>query len=186
MKWWHLGIGLTVLACGGGEDFSARTCVPGVTQECLCPGGASGAQACRGDGSGYDACQCSNGSGGGAGAGGGGQSGSAGASVGTGGAGGSCTPRSTCPAAEPDGGAQLCGMLDDYCGGKLSCGCEFGECNGGACQCSRIQSWDQQCVMSARGPIAMQCMAAVGLVVTGCERAPGGFGFPPYAFCCRH
>lgn len=190
MKLLGLLIGAAAItACGGGDDFSARTCVPGVTQECACPGGAVGAQACSADGNGYEACQCGGGSGSGGSAG-NGQSGSAGAGgatggaagSGTGGAGGSCTPRSMCPAPPEDGGTQLCGMLDDYCGGKLSCGCEFGTCNGGACQCARITAFDQKCAMGTAKPIAMLCPGAGA--IANCDLAPAGSGLPAHGYCC--
>jgi len=180
-----------IAACGDGAEtkdlFGARVCVAGTTIECACPGGTKGAQSCRDDGTGYEACQCGGGAGSGGSAGSGaGMGGSAGTGgSGTGGAGGGCTPRSMCPAPDPDGGAPLCGMLDDYCGGKLSCGCEFGNCIGGACECKRLPEWDQLCRSQARGPLAMQC--AVGVKPPdGCELTPGGFGYPPYSLCCKH
>src|SRR5690606_34939018 len=37
---------------------AALLCVPGSTQACLGPGACSGAQACRADGQGYQACDC--------------------------------------------------------------------------------------------------------------------------------
>jgi hypothetical protein len=190
MKLWGLVIGVAGLsACGGGDEFAQRTCTPGVTQECVCPGGAMGAQACSADGNGYAACQCSNGSGSGGSAGAGqagsGSGGTAGAGgSGTGGAAGSCAPRSICPAPPEDGGTQLCGMLDDYCGGKLSCGCEFGECAGGACQCARIGGMDATCVQQYARPIAMQCATSTVAPPNGCVRAGGGWGFPANSFCC--
>ncbi len=39
-------------ACGGDDG----ACVPGRTVRCACPGGATGLQTCRADGSGYEAC----------------------------------------------------------------------------------------------------------------------------------
>ena len=89
MKLWGLLIAVaSLVACGGGDDFAARTCTPGITQECACPGGVTGAQACSADGNGYEACQCAVGSGGSSGAAGAGQSGSAGSGGATGGAAG--------------------------------------------------------------------------------------------------
>jgi hypothetical protein len=188
MKLWLLATvlgGLAMAACGGPADtkdiFAGKVCVPGATQECACPGGVKGAQACREDGAGFDACACVGGSGSGGSAGGGGDSGSG---AGSSGAGGSCSPRTACPAQDPTSGTTICGALDDYCGGTISCGCEFGACSGGACQCDRISSFDQLCVMHGGAPIAMQC--TTGMAVDGCERTPGGFGFPVDSFCCKH
>lgn len=190
MKITLVGLFLVLTACGSADDskdlFGSRVCVPGATQECACPGGAKGAQACNDDGSGFAACDCAGGSGGGAGADGGGQSGSGG----TGGAGGGCTPRTTCPDA-PDGGAQLCGMIDNYCGGTISCGCEFGECSAGACECGRAAQYDSACAKLYMRPIAMSCTAAAPLP-TECKWAQGpingvdGPGFPVHTLCCAH
>jgi len=46
----------SALACdGNGED---GVCEPGATQPCTCAGGANGAQICREDRSGWEACDC--------------------------------------------------------------------------------------------------------------------------------
>ena len=52
------GILLTSACAGGGS-----ACVPGQTQRCVCPDGASGAQACGADGQGWGACECPTGGG---------------------------------------------------------------------------------------------------------------------------
>src|SRR5690349_8436290 len=88
---------LLLAACGGADTkdvFGQKVCVAATTIECACPGGAKGAQSCRDDGTGYEACQCASGSGGAAGSGGaggattGGSGGSSGAGQsGSGGAG---------------------------------------------------------------------------------------------------
>lgn len=190
---WGLAIvAIGVAGCGSTDDtkdlFGARVCVPGVTSECACPGGAKGAQACKDDGTGYDTCQCASGSGGSAGSGGSSTGGSAGQS-GSGGAGGSCSPRAMCPAPDPDAGAPLCGMLDDYCGGKLSCGCDFGECSGSACTCWRIPAHDQECAnwsSGANGNIAVECINSTR--PAGCGSGPRGVpgvNFPTYGSCCK-
>ena len=44
--------GMMMTACAG------DVCAPGTTNICLCPGGETGAQSCKDDGSGYDPCQC--------------------------------------------------------------------------------------------------------------------------------
>lgn len=78
-----LGLALAVsslFACGGAEEpvGTGKTCTPGETQACFCAS-ASGAQACKADGSGFEACTCgAAGAGGAAGA----SSGSAGAPAG--------------------------------------------------------------------------------------------------------
>ncbi|MEZ4442749.1 MAG: hypothetical protein R3B72_26880 [Polyangiaceae bacterium] len=43
---------------GGGGGASEPICAPGAQVACACPGGDSGAQVCREDGSGYDTCDC--------------------------------------------------------------------------------------------------------------------------------
>lgn len=55
-----------VAACGsaggtnnGGSGGGSGRCVPGKTETCACLGGTTGIQACKDDGSGFDACQCS-------------------------------------------------------------------------------------------------------------------------------
>ena len=55
------------LGCAGGDSGQTDTgggspCVPGAQAACACPGGVEGVQVCRPDGSGYDACQCEEGS----------------------------------------------------------------------------------------------------------------------------
>jgi hypothetical protein len=40
------------------EAKPAPACVPGATQTCVGPGGCSGGQACKADGTGYDPCNC--------------------------------------------------------------------------------------------------------------------------------
>jgi hypothetical protein len=47
-----------VVGTDGAETDGHPACVPGMTIDCACPGGAMGAQTCRADGSGYDACDC--------------------------------------------------------------------------------------------------------------------------------
>jgi hypothetical protein len=42
------------------EAKPAPACVPGATQTCVGPGGCSGGQACKADGTGYDPCNCGN------------------------------------------------------------------------------------------------------------------------------
>lgn len=39
----------------------ASVCIPGKTESCPCPGGASGTQTCKSDGSGYEPCVCPTG-----------------------------------------------------------------------------------------------------------------------------
>jgi hypothetical protein len=46
-------------ACGGDEGRPHSACSPGEQVECPCEGGPPGVQSCHDDGSGYDACQCS-------------------------------------------------------------------------------------------------------------------------------
>jgi len=50
-------------ACSGSETPppAATACTPGMSIACTGPGGCSGAQACKGDGSGYDSCDCGGG-----------------------------------------------------------------------------------------------------------------------------
>ena len=74
-----------VSGCGGGSAKS--TCVPGASIACVGPAGCQGGQACKSDGTGYEACVCGGGTDGGVDSG-GGSSGSAGASGGGGGASG--------------------------------------------------------------------------------------------------
>jgi hypothetical protein len=185
MKLWALLIGaLAIAGCGdaGGEEdlFGAKVCVPGATAECACPGGAKGAQACLRDGTGYGSCEC----GGDAGAGGsggatGGAGGTGGANAGSGGAGGSCTPRMMCP-------ENQCGDIADGCGGTLKCGCEFGDCIRGACECVRTPEFDRQCVVTYSKPTAMSCLPDRIGTIPNCKYAAGGNGFPNNTVCCAH
>jgi hypothetical protein len=180
---WGILVGLLAVACGSADTsgvFGPKVCVPGATQECACPGGVKGAQACREDGAGFDACACGGGSGSGGSAGGGGDSGSSGA-------GGSCSPRTACPVPESDGGAALCGQLDNYCGGKLSCGCDFGDCSGGLCQCWPIAAeYGAACTNFGYPGIAVACSAGVLKPRPSCMRSPVAAGtvFPDNAYCC--
>jgi hypothetical protein len=178
------GVAALLGGCGspGTEKglFGDQLCVPNTTQECVCPGGIVGAQACRDDGKGYTACQCMVGDAGASGAGGAGGGGSAGAA----GAGGGCTPRTTCPAPEGDGGAAICGALDDYCGGKITCGCDFGSCTSGLCTCGRMTAqYDAACSAFGAPPIAIQCSIGVS-APSGCRHSPVGQGFPDATYCC--
>lgn len=151
MKLWGLGLIAMVAACGSADDtkdiFGAKVCVSGATQECVCPGGSSkGAQSCKDDGSGWGACDCGGGDAGTT-TGAGGVGGASGGTAGTGGAGGhagTCIPRA-CPTNADDGGAPSCGAVDDGCGGRLNCGCDYGQCVGGTCTCWRATSHDPQC-----------------------------------------
>ena len=52
----HLSLAAVLLACSC-SDGSAG-CLPNETQECLCPGGGTGMQACNGDGDGWSPCDC--------------------------------------------------------------------------------------------------------------------------------
>src|SRR4029077_16666704 len=88
---------------GGKGGTSEHLCVPGMSVACACTNAAQGAQVCRSDGSGYEACPCTStegmagttGAGGTAGA--GGTTGAAGsvATAGTTGAAGSIAPART-------------------------------------------------------------------------------------------
>lgn len=49
---------LLALFCLGACSSPARVCEPGATQACVCPGAASGAQACADDGQRWEACRC--------------------------------------------------------------------------------------------------------------------------------
>lgn len=53
---WILVASFAWIACG--ETSSSGECVPGQSIECACPGGGSGGQACKDDGSGYEPCDC--------------------------------------------------------------------------------------------------------------------------------
>lgn len=96
-------------------------CIPGLQQACACPDGHDGAQACKADGSEFDACE-------GCGQGGAGPAtssstgGTRGSGGGEGGAGGSVAtcPAATCTDLTPDGGMLLncsapCGSSDSDC-----------------------------------------------------------------------
>jgi hypothetical protein len=93
---------LLVAGCASGRGGGSSVCEPGTTSPCVCPSGASGEQACLGDGSGYGLC---------------------------GGCGGvGCAPGATRSCACGDGstGSQLC--LSD--GAYGSCGgCSVGACS---------------------------------------------------------
>lgn len=54
-----LALALWALACSGdkGDKGGAAKCVEGATQECVCAGGAKGAQTCNAKGA-FDACVC--------------------------------------------------------------------------------------------------------------------------------
>ena len=191
MKFWTMAmaVGFAALACGGADDkdlVGSKVCIPGATQECVCPGGIVGAQACRDDGAGYLTCQCGGGSGAGGSAGSGGDSGPGG-SAGSAGSAGTCNGRTTCPMPGADGGAQLCGQLDNYCGGTISCGCEFGACGGGACECKRIDQYDALCATNyPTKPIAMSCSTSA--TPPGCIHVDPSRGFPSGVMsnCCGH
>lgn len=85
------------LGSGGAGE---KVCVPGKQDECACPGGTKGVQACLADGSGYSACEC---------AGAGGAGGAGGATGGAGGAvpcgNGVCEEDENCHSCELDCGA---------------------------------------------------------------------------------
>lgn len=49
----------------GYGGFGERVCAPGKVEACACPGGGQGAQACRQDGAGWEACECGDGGAGG-------------------------------------------------------------------------------------------------------------------------
>lgn len=54
----------TIGACGSSSDNgAAKTCASGQSVACTGPGGCSGGQACKADGSGYEACVCGVGGG---------------------------------------------------------------------------------------------------------------------------
>lgn len=46
---------------GGQAGQSGAVCTPGKQEACVCPGGSTGAQACRDDGRGFLPCQCGTG-----------------------------------------------------------------------------------------------------------------------------
>lgn len=48
---------------GAGGVIAEPLCVPGKSEPCTGPGACAGGQACKGDGSGYEACLCAAGSG---------------------------------------------------------------------------------------------------------------------------
>ena len=48
---------MMLVACSTARPSHAA-CVPGISQACTCATGAGGAQACRDDGSRFDACEC--------------------------------------------------------------------------------------------------------------------------------
>lgn len=135
---------LMVVGCGGGIDdptfgSSESTssgdliCTPGKQEECPCPDGIKGAQACNSEGNGYLACQCgvTNGSGGN-GSGGNGpvtsSSSNSSSGQGTGGGGGSCVPKTkeeACKTFVPGWGQEFtmdCGDAEDGCGNTIACG----------------------------------------------------------------
>lgn len=64
MKTFLIGFlfGVALLGCGGGpgEPFvaSGQACMPNDTKECICPGGAKGAQTCADDGTMWGKCTC--------------------------------------------------------------------------------------------------------------------------------
>jgi len=57
-----LALALVAFGCDSGTDEGAgsNVCDPGITQECVCPGG-NGAQSCNDDGSGWGDCTCLDG-----------------------------------------------------------------------------------------------------------------------------
>lgn len=120
--WFCVVLGL-LPACGadtGGVTSGGEVCTPGKQETCACPGGASGAQACKDDGSGFEKCQCSTSSSS-SGGGGAGTTGSGGAaSGGSGGGGGTCVPGTQATVCAPFG--YECGLVDDGCGGEINCG----------------------------------------------------------------
>lgn len=54
-----LALAVALLACSSDDPdpVAAKSCASGQQIECACPAGGKGAQVCRADGSGYDACQ---------------------------------------------------------------------------------------------------------------------------------
>ncbi len=58
------GVGFLLTGCPSGDDdddTSGSICDPGVTQQCLCPGGDEGVQVCEDDGSAWGTCDCGSG-----------------------------------------------------------------------------------------------------------------------------
>lgn len=56
MKKFAVVVCLLLGACGPHPD--ENICEPGETRSCQCPGVTRGAQACEGDGQGWDSCEC--------------------------------------------------------------------------------------------------------------------------------
>jgi len=143
MRWAYIAMGALFAGCGdsnptsnagstsgstvsGSSSGVSALCVPGQQLECACPGGGKGAQKCRADGTGFEACAgCES-----AGSTSGGQSGatSSSSSSGSSGAGGA---GSTSSSSSGSGGAP------PECTSPTDCGtdtaCLSWECSGGKC-----------------------------------------------------
>jgi hypothetical protein len=125
-------LGTTLLRCR-----PPTACVPGQSIACVGPGGCSSGQACKSDGSGYEACSCTSGTGGGGPGGGSGDSGipDAGVDAGCDDTSGACdTCPVTCHFGEfcvLDAGSATC-IVDagNYCG-TPNCGPVGYRCSGG-------------------------------------------------------
>ena len=104
-------------ACDSNGASTSPVCTAGKVEACPCPGGAQGSQACKSDGSGFDACSCPS-SGGASGAGGSSPGGGAGAGgLGAGGSAGAAGSSAGLPEEKP--GCRLmsqgCMSVDECC-----------------------------------------------------------------------
>jgi len=139
-----LSLGAIIAACGSSGGDATGSCLPNVTQACLCVGGTMGVQACNSDGKSFGMCQCGAASGAG-----GSTSSSASSSSGngTGGNGCSCNPSSElyCGAAQcsTDAGADAstgaggsCSSVVTYAGKAI--GTDF---DGGAAALDWGSNW---------------------------------------------
>lgn len=63
MRWFSLGGSMLFLSgCGSHVESTQTTaCTPGISVACVGPGGCSGAQVCKDDGTGYGRCDCGGG-----------------------------------------------------------------------------------------------------------------------------
>ncbi len=140
------GNGSTANTSGVSTGTSMGLCIPGVQVTCGCPGGGQGAQVCKDDGSGFEACiGCATGSGGATGTSASATTGTSGSSSSGGAAVDTCNPitAAECTAAEPGStcdlshvtktftcfsppnNATLCGACGNnggpFCGAGMAC-----------------------------------------------------------------
>lgn len=168
----------------GGQGGGAPVCAPGQSISCTGPAGCKGGQACKADGSGYEACDCGSAGAGGASGGAGGVGGAGGAGGAQGGAGAGGGP----PVCGAEACSNTCAVIDE-CGLKVSCfPCKPDEaCTGDqtfSCKknCVAKPDDDFTCTMfvDKDKPYAFKCFEGEYALNKGCKNVAEGSS----VYCC--